>query len=63
MPMPSLDATALIADHSLPHSGHTHSPELNPVGLLWSSLKKRELANLADNREKQGTRRLGGPGP
>ncbi|MGW0752952.1 transposase [Streptomyces sp. NPDC002587] len=24
-----------------------HAPELNPVELLWSSLKKRELANLA----------------
>ncbi|MFF9505103.1 transposase [Streptomyces sp. NPDC014656] len=26
-----------------------YAPELNPVELLWSSLKKRELANLADN--------------
>lgn len=25
------------------------APELNPVELLWSSLKKRELANLADD--------------
>ncbi|EFL27544.1 putative transposase [Streptomyces himastatinicus ATCC 53653] len=24
-----------------------YAPELNPVELLWSSLKKRELANLA----------------
>lgn len=23
-----------------------YAPELNPVELLWSSLKKRELANL-----------------
>ncbi|MFJ4866931.1 transposase, partial [Streptomyces sp. NPDC088748] len=26
-----------------------YAPELNPVELLWSSLKKRELANLADD--------------
>ncbi|CAL9329051.1 hypothetical protein SUDANB6_00034 [Streptomyces sp. enrichment culture] len=26
-----------------------YAPELNPVELLWSSLKKRELANLAGN--------------
>ncbi|MFG3532422.1 transposase [Streptomyces sp. NPDC047917] len=26
-----------------------YAPELNPVELLWSSLKERELANLADD--------------
>ncbi|MEU9337140.1 transposase [Streptomyces sp. NPDC048290] len=26
-----------------------YAPQLNPVELLWSSLKKRELANPADN--------------
>ncbi|WP_235034748.1 transposase [Streptomyces sp. SLBN-115] len=26
-----------------------YAPELNPVELLWSSLKKRELANLASD--------------
>ncbi|MEU5548086.1 transposase, partial [Streptomyces sioyaensis] len=26
-----------------------YAPELNPVEPLWSSLKKRELANLADD--------------
>ncbi|MFF0479152.1 transposase [Streptomyces sp. NPDC004284] len=26
-----------------------YAPELNPVELLWSSLQKRELANLAGN--------------
>ncbi|MDO0929556.1 transposase [Streptomyces sp. TG1A-8] len=33
------------------------APELNPVELLWSSLKKRELANLADATE-QGIHRI-----
>ncbi|MDQ1065288.1 transposase [Streptomyces canus] len=27
-----------------------YAPELNPVELLWSSLKKRELANLAGDQ-------------
>ncbi len=27
-----------------------YAPELNPVELLWFSLKKRELANLACDR-------------
>ncbi|MEU7688807.1 transposase [Streptomyces spectabilis] len=27
-----------------------YAPELNPVELLWSSLKKRELPNLAGDR-------------
>ncbi|MFJ6650527.1 transposase [Streptomyces sp. NPDC091290] len=26
-----------------------YAPELKPVELLWSSLKKRELANFADD--------------
>jgi transposase len=26
-----------------------YAPEVNPVELLWSSLEKRELANLAGN--------------
>ncbi|WP_223778781.1 transposase [Streptomyces sp. 135] len=31
-----------------------YAPELNPVELLWSSLKKRELANLASDQIAQG---------
>ncbi|MFF8884095.1 transposase, partial [Streptomyces flaveolus] len=36
------------------------APELNPVELLWSSLKKRELANLADvaDATEQGIHRI-----
>ncbi|MGW1037354.1 transposase [Streptomyces antibioticus] len=29
-----------------------YAPELNPVELLWSPLKKHELANLADATEQ-----------
>ncbi|MEV6004669.1 transposase [Streptomyces griseomycini] len=37
-----------------------YAPELNPVELLWSSLKKRELANLADvaDATEQGIHRI-----
>ncbi|MET9017802.1 transposase [Streptomyces olivaceoviridis] len=42
-----------------------YAPELNPVELLWSSLKKRELASLAGNHladvadaTEQGMRRI-----
>ncbi|MFI2740920.1 transposase, partial [Streptomyces sp. NPDC018711] len=42
-----------------------YAPELNPVELLWSSLKKRELANLAGDHladvadaTEQGIRRI-----
>ncbi|MEU5547990.1 transposase, partial [Streptomyces sioyaensis] len=39
-----------------------YAPELNPVELLWSSLKKRELANLAGDHladvAEQGVHRI-----
>ncbi|MDT0393016.1 transposase [Streptomyces sp. DSM 41921] len=42
-----------------------YAPELNPVELLWSSLKKREPANLAGDHladtadaAEQGIRRI-----
>ncbi|MFI9825646.1 IS630 family transposase [Streptomyces sp. NPDC052013] len=37
-----------------------YAPELNPVELLWSSLKKRELANLANvaDATEQGIHRI-----
>ncbi|MFE5699008.1 transposase, partial [Streptomyces erythrochromogenes] len=34
-------------DRPTPERLPAYAPELNPVELLWSSLKKRELANLA----------------
>ncbi|MEV7870422.1 transposase [Streptomyces sp. NPDC088124] len=34
-------------DRLTPERLLAYAPELNPVELLWSSLKKRELANLA----------------
>ncbi|MGW3387880.1 transposase [Streptomyces cinereoruber] len=44
-----------------------YTPELNPVELLWSSLKKRELANLAGDHlanvadvTEQGIHRING---
>ncbi|MFD4370018.1 transposase [Streptomyces sp. NPDC058527] len=39
-----------------------YAPALNPVELLWSSLRKRELANLADvaDAAEQGIHRING---
>jgi transposase len=42
--------------HRLP----AYAPELNPGELLWPSLKKREIANLADvaDATEQGIHRI-----
>ncbi len=43
----AMRAWAAGQDWLTPERSPAYAPELNPVELLWSSLKKRELANLA----------------
>ncbi|UXY17382.1 transposase [Streptomyces cynarae] len=61
----TMRAWAAEQDWLTPERLPAYAPELNPVELLWSSLKKRELANLAGDHladvadaTEQGIRRI-----